>query len=214
MFLDEIGELSLAAQAGLLRVLQESEVRPVGSTRPRPVDVRLVAATHRELSRMTASGSFRQDLYYRLRVLEVTLPPLRERGSDIAHLAQHLLDKAGHRFGRQHLRLTEAASDAIERHTWPGNVRELENAIERAVILADGDDIEADALGLLPPAADTRPPAPGSTDLSLGEYFRQFVLLHQEGLTETELAKQLGISRKALWMRRQRFELPRPSRTQ
>ncbi|MDX5362773.1 MAG: sigma-54 dependent transcriptional regulator, partial [Pseudazoarcus pumilus] len=205
LFLDEIGELTSAAQSRLLRVLQDGEIRRVGATTSRRVEVRLVAATHRDLEQMVRDGRFREDLYYRLEVVQIHLPPLRERGDDIPLLAEFLLDEACNRVKRQKLRFTPEAMQALQRHSWPGNVRELRNAIERAVILAD-DRITAELLALQPPT-DAR----GETrELSLDDYFQRFVLEHQGSLTETELARRLGISRKALWERRARMGIPRP----
>jgi DNA-binding NtrC family response regulator len=206
LFLDEIGELPAEAQARLLRVLQAGEVRRVGATGARHVDVRLVAATHRDLRTLVAEGDFREDLYYRLQVMEIRLPPLRERGDDVQALARALLERACHRLNRPPLTLTEDARQAVQRHDWPGNVRELENAIERAVILADGETIDTPALGL--ETVPTRRETP-TGDLSLDEYFIHFVREHEGELTETELARRLGVSRKTLWERRQRLGIPR-----
>ena len=206
LFLDEIGELPAEAQARLLRVLQAGEVRRVGATGARHVDVRLVAATHRDLRSLVAEGDFREDLYYRLQVMEIRLPPLRERGDDVQALARALLERACRRLNRPPLTLTEDARQAVQRHDWPGNVRELENAIERAVILADGETIDTPALGL--ETAPQRRETP-TGDLSLDEYFIHFVREHEGELTETELARRLGVSRKTLWERRQRLGIPR-----
>ncbi|UQA57680.1 sigma-54-dependent transcriptional regulator [Polyangium aurulentum] len=213
LFLDEIGELPPAAQARLLRFLQTGEVRHVGSTRSRRISVRLVAATHRDLQAMVAAGTFRSDLYFRLRVIELRLPPLRERGDDALALARHFAARGCHKLGRPQLAFTAEAEAAISAHAWPGNVRELENAIERAVVLCEGTSITADLLGLEPeppPPSDPGAPFEGSHGPSLEEYFRQFVLANQDRMTETELARRLGISRKTLWERRQRLGLARP----
>jgi DNA-binding NtrC family response regulator len=219
LFLDEIGELPLEVQARLLRVLQDGEMRRVGAARSKRVDVRLVAATHRDLPKMVGDGSFREDLYFRLRVMEIHLPPLRERDDDVCELAQVLLEKSCARLHKTQLNLDSEALDAMRAYRWPGNVRELENAIERAVILCDGEHIGAELLALDGPR-DTwisSPDAPatgaedgsGRTDLSLEEYFKAFVEAHQDELTETQLAQRLGISRKALWERRQRLGIPK-----
>lgn len=205
LFLDEIGELTPAAQSRLLRVLQDGEIRRVGATTSRTVDVRLVAATHRDLEQMVRDGDFREDLYYRLEVMEIHLPPLRERGEDIPLLAEHLLDEAYTRMKRPRLAFSAAATQALLRHRWPGNVRELKNAIERAVILAD-ECITPELLALHTP----REAAPERRGMSMDDYFRRFVIEHQDTLTETEIARRLGISRKALWERRSRMGLPRP----
>ncbi len=208
LFLDEVGELPPAAQARLLRVLQESEIRNVGSSEIRRVDVRVIAATHRDLPQMVRDKTFREDLYFRLRVVDIHLPPLRDRGDDLPALARHLLDKTCRRLGRPRLGLSDDAVCAIRDHPWPGNVRELENAIERAVILTDGDLLDARGLGLEGGDGEARidPAVPES---SLDDYFRRFVETHQADLSETEIARRLGISRKALWERRRRFGIPR-----
>ena len=210
LFLDEIGELPPGVQSRLLRVLENNEIRPVGSTRSRSVNIRLVAATHRNLNSMVDQGDFREDLYYRLKVMEVWLPPLRERQEDILGLANYLLDKTVKALSQRPLRFSAEALETIHSYRWQGNVRELQNAVERAVILADGDEISPTHLGLAPAAAgNPEPPSRVAFDLSLDEYFRRCVLTNQGSFTETDLAKLLGISRKALWERRQRMNLPR-----
>ncbi|OQX48236.1 MAG: hypothetical protein B0D87_06735 [Candidatus Sedimenticola endophacoides] len=174
------------------------------------MDVRLIAATHQDLKQRVQEGRFRSDLYFRLRVVELKLPALRERGDDIISLAQFLLEKAQKQLNRPPLHLTPEAIRAITHYEWPGNVRELENTMERAVILCEGDTITPDLLAIESGIERKSAADAGETgDLSLEEYFRRFVLEHQEALTETELAKRLGISRKALWERRQRFGIPR-----
>jgi len=211
LFLDEIGELPLPAQARLLRFLQTGEVRHVGSTRARRVSVRLVAATHRDLASMVQANTFRSDLYFRLRVIEIRLPPLRERGEDALVLAHFFMARDAKAAGRPEAILAEDAERAIMEHAWPGNVRELENAIERAQILSEGGPITADLLGLEAEEGASPPGgAEGPAGESLEHYFRRFVLEHQDTMTETELARRLGISRKTLWERRQRLALPRP----
>jgi DNA-binding NtrC family response regulator len=207
LFLDEIGELPAAAQARLLRVLQEGEIRRVGSPHARKVNIRLIAATHRNLQQRVSEDQFRADLYFRLRVMEINLPPLRERGEDVVTLAQFLLDKACQRLNRAPLAFAPEALAAIRSHHWPGNVRELENAIERAVILCESCSITPEMLAIN--TGREVQAAPTAEGLSLEEYFRRFVLDHQGQLTETELARRLGLSRKALWERRQRFGIPR-----
>ncbi len=215
LFLDEIGELSLNAQARLLRVLQEGEIRRVGSTRTKRVDIRLIAATHRDLPALVRDHEFREDLYFRLRVVEIHLPPLRDRGDDIRVLAELLLSRLCKRLHREDLRFNSQTLDAILEYPWPGNVRELENAIERAVILAETEQITPDLLALpTTTVAGIRGQAMEiPLNLSLEEYFRAFVEAHQEHMTETQIAQQLGISRKALWERRQRLSIPRMQRS-
>lgn len=210
LFLDEIAELPLAAQARLLRVLQESEIRRVGASHSRQVNVRLVAATHRDLAALVESGAFREDLYFRINVMEIQLPALRERIEDIPHLAEFLLKKACQQLNRPAMGFSEEALEKMTRYDWPGNVRELENVIERAVILTDADTVTSEYLGL----QDARPASMNvHLGLSLEEYFCEFVRVHEARMTETELAQKLGISRKALWERRQRLGLQRQRQT-
>ncbi len=214
LFLDEIGELPQEAQARLLRVLQEGEIRRVGSTRSRHVDVRLLAATNRDLKQLVEQGEFRSDLYFRLHVMEILLPPLRERGDDIHELAEQLLSRACARLNRAAMQLSPEAIEAMYRYHWPGNVREMENVIERAVILSDDPLITPSQLGL---SIDIQPTSSAVGDvehdkLSLDEYFIRFVRENEPQMNETELAKQLGISRKTLWERRNRLDIPRQKR--
>ena len=226
LFLDEIGELPLEAQARLLRVLQEGEIRRVGSVQSQKVDVRLIAATHRDLKSLAKLGQFREDLYYRLHVIALKLPPLRERGSDVNEIAKAFLARQSARINRTDLRFAADAEQAIRHYSWPGNVRELENAVERSVILSETPEISAELLGIdielsdlqdtddfigLPPqhnGANNTAHDP-TEDLSLEDYFQHFVLEHQDHMTETELARKLGVSRKCLWERRQRLGIPR-----
>ncbi|MCU1718784.1 sigma-54-dependent transcriptional regulator [Pseudomonas sp. 5P_3.1_Bac2] len=224
LFLDEIGELPLEAQARLLRVLQEGEIRRVGSVQSQKVDVRLIAATHRDLKTLAKIGQFREDLYYRLHVIALKLPALRERGEDVVEIARSFLVRQRTRQGRPELGFAPSAEQAIRQYPWPGNVRELENAIERAVILCEGNSISAELLGIdievddlddafagLPPQSSgiSHEASEPTEDLSLEDYFQHFVLEHQDHMTETELARKLGISRKCLWERRQRLGIPR-----
>ncbi len=225
LFLDEIGELPLEAQARLLRVLQEGEIRRVGSVQSQKVDVRLIAATHRDLKSLAKVGQFREDLYYRLHVIALKLPALRERGADVNEIANAFLARQSAKAGRTDLKFGPDAEQAIRHYPWPGNVRELENAVERAVILCESPEITADLLGidielsdmevdefigLAPQQAAASPTAHEPTeDLSLEDYFQHFVLEHQDHMTETELARKLGVSRKCLWERRQRLGIPR-----
>ncbi len=153
LFLDEVGELPLDLQVKLLRVLQEGEFEPVGSSRTRKVDVRIIAATNRDLSREVEEGRFRADLYYRLNIFPVHVPPLRERTGDIPMLADALLAKLRARFGRPFAPLSEACLDRLRAYPWPGNVRELENVLERAAILARGNELNIDAGPLPAPSA-------------------------------------------------------------
>lgn len=223
LFLDEIGELPMEAQARLLRVLQEGEVRPIGSVESRKVDVRLVAATHRDLGKLSREGKFREDLYFRINVVQLKLPPLRERGKDILALAETFVKRYCADLKKPPLVLSPEAIQAITTYTWPGNIRELENAIQRAVILCEDEheishSLLAIDLDLVKVDDDEPSPRSGSQrrtspepneDLSLEDYFQRFVLEHQDSMSETELARKLGVSRKCLWERRQRLGIPR-----
>jgi two-component system response regulator HydG len=156
LFLDEVGELAQATQARLLRVLQEGEVRPVGSSESRRVDVRVIAATNRNLAKEVEAGTFRQDLFYRLNVFTIEIPPLRQRKEDIVTLVEHFLDKHATRFKRPKPRASARFLDALMAHEWPGNVRELENVVERALVLCRGDTVGEEGL---PPALSSTAPA-------------------------------------------------------
>lgn len=229
LFLDEIGELPLEAQARLLRFIQENEIRRIGSVESRKVDVRLVCATHRNLKVLSEEGLFRKDLFYRINVIQLLLPPLRERGKDILEIAETILERRCMDNNRKPMTFTPKAIQAIITYTWPGNIRELENVIERSVILADGDVISNELLDIdlklvnvtqirsrasNPNINELNPAIPFETaekndDLSLEDYFQRFVLEHQDSMSETELARKLGVSRKCLWERRQRLGIPR-----
>lgn len=229
LFLDEIGELPLEAQARLLRVLQEGEIRRVGSVQSQKVDVRLVAATHRDLKSLAKTGGFREDLYYRLHVIALHLPALRDRENDVVEIADILLERQRLRMDKEPMGFTAQAKKALQKYSWPGNVRELENALERAVILCEGSQVTTELMGIdvdldaedaanelasstaleAASQAATNEAEPAASDLSLEDYFQRFVLEHQDHMTETDLASKLGISRKCLWERRQRFGIPR-----
>lgn len=231
LFLDEVGELPLQAQARLLRVLQEGEVRAIGSVHPKKVDVRIVAATHRDLRQLVSEGKFREDLYYRLNVLQLVVPALRERGADILEIGEFLRNKYITKFQRTEAPFSEQTKAIMLQYRWPGNVRELENAIQRGVILCEpGAEIDAESMGLFleedatlskeidlngetPSKAPSSMRDDGDEGTDLEDYFQRFIIENQESMSETELAKRLGVSRKCLWERRQKFGIPR-KRTQ
>ena len=201
LFLDEIGDLSPALQAKLLRVLQDQTFERVGGTRPIQADVRFIAATNRDLGQAVRQGQFRLDLFYRLHVVTMTLPPLRERASDVPALARHFLERSRREVKREVAAFTPEALACLRRHTWPGNVRELENAIERAVVLADGPDI---AIRDLP--AEIRDGAAAaalvrerarSFHASVEEYKRGLIasVLRRTGGNRTQAARILGLQR-------------------
>jgi two-component system response regulator HydG len=203
LFLDEVGELPLEVQPALLRAVQFGEVRPVGSDATRQVDVRLVAATHRDLRAKVRDQTFREDLFYRLAVLELDVPPLRERGDDIAPLAEAFLAREAARAGRP-LHFTPAALAALRAHPWPGNVRELENAVVRLGVLADGPAIDADDLDALVFAASGATGAAATGALPTLDLHRLEQLAIRAALArcdgnKTRAAQVLGIALKTLY---------------
>ncbi|MBQ25863.1 sigma-54 dependent transcriptional regulator [Alcanivorax sp.] len=212
LFLDEVGELAGEVQSRLLTLLTHHEIHRQGSLSPRRVDVRILASSQLDLPGRVADGSFRQDLYYRLNVMELTLPPLNSRQEDLEPLANALLARGCEKLNRPDLHFTPEALQAMRSYSWPGNVRELDNVIERAIILTEEDGIGPAQLGLNPnrtPQRVSRASLDPSEDLSLEDYFTRFVMENQDSMTETELAQKLGISRKSLWERRQRLGIPR-----
>ncbi len=204
IFLDEIGELALPLQAKLLRVLQEHEVRPLGATRNQHVDVRVVAATNKNLEVMLADGSFREDLYYRLNVIHLDLPPLRSRPEDIVPLAEHVLAQLGAKQSPpRRMRLSPEAQHLLLAYHWPGNVRELMNVLERGVALCQGELIADDDL---PPYVRERRPADFlgaavARRMTLSELEREFIeaVLADEAGNKTRAAQRLGLDRKTLY---------------
>jgi len=195
IFLDEIGDTSLELQSKLLRVLQEQEFDPVGGERPERTDARAIAATHREIEQLVADGRFREDLYYRLRVVEIRVPPLRERSADLPLLTEHLLGRASLALQRPQPVVSREASDAIMRHTWPGNVRELENCLRRAVVLAAGNVIRPEHLGIGPIPAGSPAHLPSLAELEREHVAR--VLAASQG-QKARAARTLGVSRPRL----------------
>jgi len=204
LFLDEIGDMAPATQAKVLRVLQERRFERLGGTAAIEVDVRIVAATHRNLEAEIAAGRFREDLYYRLRVVEIALPPLRERREDLPALAQRLLAQVAERHGRPAKSLTPAALAALGRHAWPGNVRELRNALERAAVLCEGDAIEPGDLHLdvSAPALPDDPSLPFSEAKrrATEEFERAYLLraLRAHGGNISHTADAIGMVRQSL----------------
>jgi transcriptional regulator with PAS, ATPase and Fis domain len=198
LFLDEVTEMSPAAQAKFLRVLQEREFLRLGGTRPVHVNIRVIAATNRDLNEAVAAGAFRADLYYRLNVFDIHLPPLRERRDDILPLAAELLREL---IGEA-VRLTPAAVEALRAYEWPGNVRELRNVLERAMIMCEGADIDAEHLGL---RARQEVPPSDTTDLETLEKHAITRAMRDTDGNKARAAKQLGISRMQLYTRLRKF---------
>lgn len=223
VFFDEIGELPLLLQAKLLRVLEENEVRPVGGTRVRRVDMRFIAATNRNLEERVREGSFRKDLYYRLAVVQIAVPPLRQRREDIKVLARHLFGKLGREFGRTRCHFDEDALSILTAYDWPGNVRELRNVIERAMMLATDDTITARDLRTLLPSADEPSDAASGGLISLPymeakeraieqftKAYLQAKLAQHEGVI-TKAAESSGIPRQHFSLLMKRFLGSEPS---
>jgi two-component system response regulator AtoC len=217
VFFDEIGELSLPLQAKLLRVLEENEVRPVGGTRVRRVDMRFIAATNRNLEERVRDGSFRKDLYYRLAVMQIAVPPLRQRREDIKVIARHLLGKLGREFARSGCHFDEEALNMLTAYDWPGNVRELRNVIERAMMLATHDTITAsDLRTLLPKSADDSEAVVGglislpymeAKERAIEQFTKAYLQakLHQYEGVITKAAESSGIPRQHFSLLMKRF---------
>ena len=200
IFLDEIGDMAPALQAKLLRVLQEKEVHPVGAAAPVPTDVRIITATHRDLTAMTTEGRFREDLLYRINVIEVRVPPLRERPDDLEPLVGYLLAKHGARLGKPECSVSSDVMAVLRRYNWPGNVRELENLIERALVLGTGTVITLDDLpaGLREQRLPSAGPAAGQR---LADVEREHIdrTLRAVAGNKTAAARVLGLDRKTLY---------------
>jgi two-component system response regulator AtoC len=220
LFLDEVGEASAAIQAKVLRVVQDGELRPVGGSTARKVDVRVIAATNRDLAEAVREGRFRRDLYYRLRVFPIRLPALRERREDIRLLAVHLLDRLSTQEGKRLRGFDARALRLLERYPWPGNVRELENEIHRLVLCAEpGDRVTPDLLASW--IVEGAPSAAGDGTRPLKEIVREVELatirarLREHGYHRTATARSLGMTRESLWakLRQLGFVLPRKGGT-
>jgi len=204
LFLDEVSEMTPAAQAKFLRVLQEREFQRLGGIRPQKADVRLIAATNRDLRKAVDRGDFREDLYYRLQVFDIRIAPLREREADILDLSEAFLDEIGRSFGRLPAGLTRDARESLLEHDWPGNVRELRNALERAAILCEGGLITADHLALQRTA---RPPEAATNDLNLVERETIARVMRDTGGNKAKAARRLGLSRTQLYVRLRKYDL-------
>jgi formate hydrogenlyase transcriptional activator len=213
LFLDEVGDIPPELQPKLLRVLQEQEFERLGSTRTIKVDVRLVAATNRDLAAMVAEGRFRNDLYYRLNVFPVVLPPLRERPDDIPRLVRHFTQRFARQLGRRIETVPAAVMDALVRYHWPGNIREMQNVIERAVILSPGPSLEVPLSDLRPAATPT--PAAAAAAVTLADAEREHILgvLRETGWVlggPKGAAARLGMARSTLQWKMKRLGLSRP----
>jgi two-component system response regulator HydG len=211
LFLDEIAEMPAALQVKLLRALQSGEVRRLGATQPSTIDVRVIAATHGDLTAMITEGRFREDLFYRLNVIQLSLPPLRDRREDIPALAEHFVGQAAKKLGRA-LRLSPDALERLLRYPWPGNVRELENAIERAAILTRLDAISPEDLPPHVSAGLHLGPSPALRgQITLAEAEREHILqtLERVGGNHSGAAEALGIGRTTLWRKLKEYGIER-----
>jgi DNA-binding NtrC family response regulator len=218
LFLDEIGDLSVPMQAKILRVLQEREVMRVGGSRPTKVDVRVIAATNRDLEAMVKDGRFREDLYYRLNIIPINLPPLRNRREDIAVLIEFFVAKHSRNAPRKIKGLTASARNLLMNYSWPGNVRQLESAIERAILLCEGDEISVEDL----PLEIRQESSPsGSFNFKLPPEGISFEELEQSLITQameqtgwniTRAAKLLGLSFRTLQYRLEKFDMKKPAK--
>jgi DNA-binding NtrC family response regulator len=213
LFLDEIGDMDLGLQVKLLRLLEDRSMRRVGGLREQQVDVRIVAATNRNLEAQVAEGRFRADLYYRIRMVHLVLPPLRDRGADVLLLAEHFLALHARRYGKDGLEFSAGARESLLRHRWPGNVRELRNVIEQAVLMATGPVIESVDLGALQAAGRNAPAAvPGNAGSSLDQVEREALVkaLDACNWNVSQAARVLGVTRDTLRYRIDKHDLAMP----
>jgi len=201
IFLDEIGTMNPTLQSKLLRVLQEREIEPLGSERTEKIDVRVIAATNRNLRQMVADGKFQEDLFYRLNVIPIEIPPLRERSDDIPALVEHFVRKHAHRTGRRVERIDDGVMAGLQQYDWPGNVRELENTIERAVVLSSGPTISAAAVSVIGPVAQQPTGLPSLKLRQNIEWVERETIrraLENAGGVKKDAAELMGISQRAL----------------
>jgi len=209
LFLDEVTEMSLAAQAKFLRVLQEREFQRLGGTRMLKANIRVIAATNRDLRKAVERGDFREDLLYRLQVFDIPIPSLRERRADIVPLSKALLQDIGRSFARPPAGLTQDALEALLRYHWPGNVRELRNVLERAAILCEGGLISAEHLALR--AVVDKAPGAAATDLGTIERETIAQVMNECRWNKTRAANRLGLTRTQLYMRLQKYGIKEPA---
>ncbi|HSW62652.1 MAG TPA: sigma-54 dependent transcriptional regulator [Dissulfurispiraceae bacterium] len=209
VFLDEIGDLPVSLQSKLLRVLDDHEIRPLGSIHGRKVDLRIVAATNRDLGQEIRLSRFREDLYYRIAVVTLRLPALRERTGDVQTLALHFVKKYSAEVGKQVASIDDAAMLLLMSYAWPGNIRELQNIIERGVLLSGDRTISPSHLPEELRTAEKHEHFDGARVLSIEEYTKTFILRHQPRHNEQQIADMLGITRKALWEKRKKWGLKR-----
>lgn len=209
VFLDEIGDLGPPLQAKLLRVIDDHEIRPLGGVTSRKVDLRFIAATNLDIAKAVKEGSFREDLYYRINVVSIKLPPLRERKEDIIPLAKHFIERYSQEIGKDVRYIDEGAQRLLVDYQWPGNVRELQNIIERAVLITDSNTLFPEHLPEGFKISNTFLSEAFMHALSIEDYTKEVILRYQSSYTEQKLADMLGITRKALWEKRKRWGISR-----
>ena len=209
VFLDEIGDLGIGLQSKLLRVIEDREIRPVGSTQSIKIDVRFLFATNRDIEKMVAAGTFRPDLYYRMNVITIKLPPLRQRREDIEPLVNYFVLNYAKELGKPVHRVEKNAMDTLKAYHWYGNVRELQNVIERAILITEDGIIKPEHLPDNIRIGGSSADSALSDKLSIEDYTKAFISEYQDSYNETQLAGMLGITRKALWEKRRRWGLQR-----
>lgn len=214
IFLDEIGDMNLSAQAKILRILQEMEFERLGGVRPIKIDVRVIAATNRDLTEAVKQGAFREDLFHRLNLISIHAPSLRDRIEDVPILAEHFLDEANRRFQRQVRTISAEAMDCLMRYRWPGNVRELKNTIERAVIIADGDTLNSKCLPVQTAQQKGESSTPttvahGNLDETIRNIEKQLIIdaLERADGVQRHAAKLLGITERVLWYKVKKYNI-------
>jgi two-component system, NtrC family, response regulator AtoC len=209
VFLDEIGDMSMALQAKLLRVIEDQVIRPVGSTKGAKVDIRIITATNKDLKTAVREGTFREDLYYRINVISLRIPPLRERKEDIGALVRYYLGRYANDLGKRVKEVSPEAMDILKNYEWAGNVRELQNVIERAILISDGDLIRPEHLPGGVKAGTSFRHQSFDQKLSIEDYTKAFILRYQTEFNEQQLADMLGITRKSLWEKRKKWGMPK-----
>ncbi len=205
VFLDEIGDMSLSLQAKLLRVIEDQVIRPVGSTKGTKVDIRFITATNKDLRAAVREGAFREDLYYRINVISLQIPPLRERKEDIGALMRHYLGKYSYDMGKPVKDVSAEAMEIMMNYGWAGNVRELQNVIERAILISDDDVIRLEHLPVGMKAEAPFEHRAFDKRLSIEDYTKAFIHRYQGECNEQQLADMLGITRKSLWEKRKKW---------
>jgi DNA-binding NtrC family response regulator len=209
VFLDEIGDLNVGLQSKLLRVLEDHEIRPVGGTQSIKIDIRFIAATNKNIENEVKEGKFREDLFYRINVITIKLPPLRERKEDIELLVRYFIQKYSKELGKAVNDIDSEALKIMKSYHWPGNIRELQNIIERAILIAEDSIIEPEHLPDGMKTTDSFVDTSLNDKLSIEDYTKAFIQRYQNEFNEQQLAEMLGITRKSLWEKRKRWGITR-----